>query len=483
MSTKKPLLTIGLTALGLSSGTVAFRAADSGPSAPPGPSASAAASAAPAPAVLLMSDGRVLQGFVSEDQDGYVLKQRGGQLHFRKEKMEKIFHSIGEVYQYKRDRLPDRDPDERMKLAQWCLTNHLTTEAKEQVQAVLAFSPKHLQAQRMMSFMEAADDRARFRDPAVRRAGAEVVEGPVDPAVHRAAPLEFAGVGLPTIFDLPTPLAVKRAEEFNRNVHPILQMHCARCHNERYAGSFQLIQVRTKHDLTPTVFRANLEATLRLIDPESPARSELLSSALVPHGGGPSKRPIFGGPKDPSYQRISAWVNSLRVPRSRDEATPARFAAPTPAGGESEAFAAHRGGRTPEGQGDRVPLPFTPTPVQPGARPVPVTATGPDEVIPQPPGQSLPGSGSGMQPDAPPNAEFPAPYLLGGPKPKLESTPGAGRENVPMPNATIPTPGTPSAAPEPPADAETAAPKKPKTPVKLDPALLEKALMNRYSPH
>jgi hypothetical protein len=482
MSTKKPLLTIGLTALGLSSGSVAFRAADSGPSASPGPSASAAASAAPAPAVLLLSDGRVLQGFVSEDKDGYILKQRGGQLHLRREKVEKIFHSIGEVYQYKRDRLPDRDPDERMKLAQWCLTNHLATEAKGQVQAVLALSPKHLQAQRMMSFMEAAEDRARFRDPAVQRAGAEVVEGPGDPAGHRTAPPEFAGDGLPTIFDLPTPLAVKRAEEFDRNVHPILQMHCARCHNERSGGSFQLIQVRTKHDLTPTVLRANLEATLRLIDPESPARSELLSSALVPHGG-PSKRPIFGGPKDPSYQRISAWVNSLRVPRSRDEATPARFGTPTPAGGESKAFAAPRGGRMPEGQGGRVPLPFTPTPAQPGARPVPVASTGPEEEIPQPPGQFLPGSGSGMQPYAPPNAGFPAPYLLGGPNPKLESAPGAGRESVPMPNATIPTSGMPSAASEPPVDAETTAPKKPKTPMKFDPALLEKALMNRYAPH
>ncbi|MGE5756976.1 MAG: hypothetical protein ACM35G_14890 [Planctomycetaceae bacterium] len=430
-----------------------------------------------------MSDGRVLQGFVSEDNDGYTLRQRGGRHHFRKEQVEEIFHSVAEIYSYKCARLPDRDPDERMKLAHWCLTNHLTAEAKEQLQAILALSPNHVQARRMMSFMEGAEGRARSRDPAVQRAGAEVVEGPGDPAVHRAPPRQFAAVGLPTIFDLPTPLAVKRAEEFDRDVHQVLQAHCARCHNERYAGSYQLIQVRTRHDLTPTVLRANLEATLRLIDPENPARSELLSSALVPHGGGTSKRPILGGPQDPSYRRISAWVYSLRAPRARDDATPARFAAPAPAGGESEAFAAHRGGRTPEERGGRVPLPFTPTPAQPGARPVPVAPPGPEDAAPQPPGQFLPGSGSGMPPYAPPSAEFPAPYLLGGPKPRLESAPGTGRENVSLPNAAIPTPSTPSATPEPPVDAEAAAPNEPKAPVKIDPALLEKALMNRYSPH
>ena len=465
MSTKKTLLTVGLTALGLSAGFAAIRAADPvPPPAPPGPSPTASAPAAPAPAVVLLSDGRVLQGFISEDAKGYLLRVKGGRLPFRKNQVEKIFHSIAEVYQYKRDRLPDRDPDERMKLAQWCLTNHMNAEAKEQLQAVLALSPKSVQAQRMMKFLDDDDDRTLFRDPAVVQAGAEVVEAPSDPSLSRAAAREFPGVGLPTIFDLPTPMAVRRAQEFNRNIHPILQVHCARCHNERFRGNFQLIQVRSQHDQTPTVLRANLEATLRLIDPESPDRSELLSSALVPHGGA-GKGPIFRSPKDPSYQRISEWARSLRATRPGDDAAPARFATSATAAGEGESFAGARSGP----QAGRVSLPFTPTPAPPtlGTRPVPASPSGPEETIPQPPGQILPGSGAGMNPYVPPDTEFPAPFSVGGPKPKLESVPGPAPAGPPP--ATQAVPGN-------------AAPKAPAKPLKIDMDLLQKALMNRYTP-
>src|SRR4051812_30767980 len=173
MSTKKSLLNVGLTALGLSSGLAASRAEVPGPAGPPGPSSTALAPAAPTLSVVLLSDDRVLQGFLSEDDKGYVLKQRGGLLPLRKSQVQQVFRSVAEVYQYKRDQLPDRDPDERMKLAQWCLTNRLTAEAKEQLQAVLALSPKNPQALRMVGFLGDVEDRALFRDPAVMQAHAE----------------------------------------------------------------------------------------------------------------------------------------------------------------------------------------------------------------------------------------------------------------------------------------------------------------------
>jgi hypothetical protein len=467
MSTKKTLLTAGLTALGVSSGIVALRAQDPRPASPrpAGPSSTVAAPAAPVPVVLLLSDGRVIQGFVSEDAKGYSVKVKGGRLSFRKDQVEKIFQSVSEIYQYKCSRLPIGDPDERMKLAHWCLTNHLTAEAKQQVEAVLALSPNSLQAQRMKGFLEDREDSALFRDPAVVQTSAEVVEGPKERALNRAATREFAGVGLPTIFDLPTPLAVRRAEEYNRNVHPILQTHCAGCHNERFQGTFQLIQVRNPRDQTPTILRANLETTLRLIDPDSPPRSELLSSALVPHGG-PGKGPIFRSPNDPSYQRIWLWVKSLHAPQPRDQGASARFAGPSPSPGEAETFAAARTGQTSNVvQAARVPLPFTPTPAPPQTGPA--APSGPDEVIPSPPGQLVPGSGTGMKPYAPPDAEFPVPFSVGGPRPNLETPSGAA-----------PT-GPPPAGQ---ADASKAAPKPPAKPMKIDMDLLQKTLMNRYSP-
>jgi hypothetical protein len=108
-------------------------------------------------------------------------------------------------------------------------------------------------------------------------------------------------------------------------------------------------------------------------------------------------------------------------------------------------------------------------------------------VTPLPPGQFVPGTGSAIPAAAPPDAEFPVPYLLGGPRPKPEGTPGAATGTVPNPNPN-PAPGAQGLPPLPdaaaaaaPADASAAKP--PRKPVKVDPALLERALMNRYAPH
>ena len=66
----------------------------------------------------------------------------------------------------------------------------------------------------------------------------------LDPAVLRNAQRGLGVKDLPVIFDLPLPLAIKRTEEFNRFVHPLLQRHCAKCHDGQYQGKFQLVPIK-----------------------------------------------------------------------------------------------------------------------------------------------------------------------------------------------------------------------------------------------
>ncbi len=241
----------------------------------------------------------------------------------------------------------------------------------------------------------------------------------------------------------------------------MLQNRCARCHNERHSGTFQLVVIKARRDHTPDAFRANLDATLHLIDTENPDKSALLSSALVPH---PNKQPVFKGANDPEYQILATWVKSLRAPQGSGEVASSRFEARPAPPAVGEGFATDRGAPAP--------LPFTPTPPAADARPQPPQAINP--ATPQPPGQVIPGSASGLQPYAPPNTDFPVPYMAGGPRPKLDSTPG------PQPGPSSSPPNGPPAGAVPPADAPSA--KKPSRPVKIDPALLERALMNRNAP-
>jgi hypothetical protein len=274
---------------------------------------------------------------------------------------------------------------------------------------------------------------------------------------------------LPVIFDLPTSQAVKRADEFARFVHPVLQTYCARCHNERYEGGFQLIQIRNRKDQTRETLRANLDSTLRLIDRDNPPRSNLLSSTLRMHGNGKNTRPIFPGSNDGSYRILAAWANNLRIRKTPDTGAPARMAVPAQDAGEAFAADRTRISRDP-GIGILPPLPQEGG-IPPGAGVLPA-------------GRGEAGRSMRAESDSGPD-EFPIPFAISGKKPKLATVP------APVPPPVV-RPAAPRIGPVLPKDKETtadpdemadpddqAAKKKPRKPLKLDPSVLEKALQLR----
>ena len=269
---------------------------------------------------LLLTDGRMIQGVISREGSLYVVKQRLGIMRFPKKLVEGSYGSIRDAYRHKEERLPEDDPAERVKLARWCLNIHLTAEAKEQLVKVLAISPDHGPAQAMLANLEYSEKRpATEFDPEVRQTAAEEVaeDNPraLDSAVLRGAERGMGLTGMPVIFNLPKPLAIQRAVEFARYIQPVLQLKCAKCHNAGYEGMFQLVPITTPRQQSPDALRANLDATLRLVDPENPAKSELLSSTLRPHGLGSKKQPIFTGSNDRAYRILATWVNGLRPPQ------------------------------------------------------------------------------------------------------------------------------------------------------------------------
>jgi hypothetical protein len=512
MSPKNSLLTVGLSALGLFGFAVVRAALAADAQAPPGPSPTApvpVAAPAPSQSVLLLSDGRILEGTLSIEGAEYVLRKRGGTIRFKKEQVVQPFGSVAEVYRYKRDQIPEDDPDEHLKLARWCLSQGLQPEARTELQKVVAVSSRSSEARAMLASIEASEARLASRrvDSEVVQTSGESVEpmkraqrpGELPPVTLARIRREMGVSGLPVIFDLPPAVAVKRADQFARNVHPVLQAACARCHNERHDGPFQLVEVKSRRDWTQSVFRANLDATLQLIDKDTPAKSELLSRSLVPHGSTQTRQPIFRGSNDPQYQIIAAWVNSLRVEPSGGAAAGSRFigtgrdAQVTPAGGGG--FASERSAS---------PLPFTPTPsgaaIPPAGAGLPANVK--QEVIAPPPSRYVPGRGMVVENTPPGAREFPVPFVLGGTPPKPPAQPGSpapvaaprtgvpGRPGVAGQTGAAVKPGAPAApggaagqpdaippgpSPDDPAIKEKAL----KKPVKVDTDLLQKFMENR----
>lgn len=439
-------------------------------------------SAASTERFLLLANGQILRGIVSEDQAQYRLVQRIGVLYFPRKRVEGVFGCVREIYQYKVDQLPERDSEERLKLAHWCLNHQMIPEARYQLSKVVALNPRNQQAQSMIVSIDQAATIAemRKRDPEVRQTQAERLadERPaaLDSAVIRGAQSALKISSSPVIFDLPKPLAVTRATEFAKYVHPLLQAYCAKCHNENYEGAFQLVQYKSRVDQTSDALRANLDATLRLIDPDNLSRSELLSSTLRPHGRGPNKRPIFPGSNDRAYQVLESWVSQLRVLRPPGSASmPGR---PRVDDDQREVFAAHR---------ERISTEQPDSPAQGQSEPRFAPARAP--VV-------------NDQSQASPQ-EFPLPFVISGAKPGILPSPmqptagdrSLGRSGPAMNNTnraqantatTVQEADKPTAPSDPKRSADETTgngdggtAKKPGKPLKLDPSLLQKVLQRR----
>ena len=297
------------------------------------------------------------------------------------------------------------------------------------------------------------------------------------------------------IFDLPPSLAVKRATEFRQFVHPVLQASCIKCHNENSDREFQLIDVKGSKNFSGEILRANLDATLHLIDSENLPKSELLSVSLVPHGNPAKKRPIFTGSNDPWFKILSTWVNSLQSKESPiGAAVPSRRNPPIVSntkdkspGAPSSGFASER---------DEIPLPFSPTPSSETSPVDPNTAPVSSDHIVRPPSRAVPGRKAMVYESEPPaEGEFPVPFAVTGQKPAVAKPPDKSttstRPKQKLPGGAVPLPSNSAGSlpdlPDPiePEDTPAAKPKPadtkatPKKPIKIDPKLLEKALKNR----
>ena len=419
MSTKISFLTTGLVALGLI-WTSRGRAQESDVRAR---RPDAAAAAAPSKTVHMLSDGRVLKGFLSErDETHYSIRQKFGRFDFPKADLVMSFGSLHDLYRYRLNQFPESDPDEHLKLARWCLKEKMMDEARAELEAVVKYAPKDRIAQAMIEKLDADAERvASNRDADVVRTSLDPASASpppaLDPVAIQAAKRELGVGDVPVIFDLPPPLAVKRAQEFSTIIHPILQNKCASCHNERFNGAFRLIEIRGGRSIRGDELRVNLDATLQLIDPERLEKSDLLTSLLMPHKS--LRRSILGGQNDPYYQIISTWVSKLRPQRGAETRRTNAGAGFDPSAGtaqETAAVPARGRGNTPAAgfAADRLPKDARAA-VNEGTglnEADALAAQAEAELPPEPrrrtmPGQILPGSYSGVNPIPPEGTQFP----------------------------------------------------------------------------
>jgi len=320
------------------------------PIAPPSPMPTPAVDPDAPFTILLLNNGRVLRGEIQKNAAGYVLKGKIGVSVYPRQQVERVFRTMAEAYAYKKAVSPENDPDERMKLALWCLEQTLKDEAKAELAGVLELSPDNRRAKAMLANLQPPPALAARpeRDDAVALASGTLEIPPTDPPADANLDRlreEFARnprpSNLPVIFDLDAPLAVRKYQEFASSVHPILQRRCAKCHNEANPGDFPLIQTRARRDLTnDLILRANLEATLKLVTQDDLTRSPILMASGLTHGNG--GRAVLGSTSTPEYRALAAWVAGLQPIGAKPPSAASPIGRGSPSQPPSEGFATGR---------------------------------------------------------------------------------------------------------------------------------------------
>jgi hypothetical protein len=349
--------------------------------------------------VLVLENERTLEGDIERLGEQYRVRRSVGETWIQGVRVLRLCASLEEAYRFLRGRANLNDPDEHLRLAEWCRERGLREQALAEARQAVALRPDHPRSQRLLTVLEQAP-----AAPVAARAEAEP-----------ACPM----------LDVNT----ESLAAFATRVQPILMNACAGCHANGKGGAFKLVRSFEVGIGNRRHTQQNLTAVLGQVNLGQPQNSPLLLKAVSFHASG-MEQPPLKGQQAAAYKTLEDWVvktvahnPQLREQPGTPTAQAAGGSAPT---SPPAAFAEGRGPETlpaptadpvrmpaaaelpstqptppallPEAlRGQALPplMPATPTPLPPlgavtpaAVRSVPVTPSGSAE---QPPGGATPG--------------------------------------------------------------------------------------------
>ncbi len=241
--------------------------------------------------VLLLQDGGVLTGQISQTADWYVVGRAGGQMEVASSRVQFVGRSLADAYQYRSQHLNGNTLESHLALADWCLRYNLLEEAGKELTAARNLGPDHprlaLLDRRLSAAKEKSEQSPRVATPK-NTSPVVATSGPA-PAVR------------PDVSN-------NVVEVFTRKVQPVLVNNCtvSKCHEPGGAQAFQLNRAVLRGEANRRTTMQNLAATLALIDREHPEASLLLTVPRQSHGG--MTTAIFGARQEPAFKHLADWV-------------------------------------------------------------------------------------------------------------------------------------------------------------------------------
>lgn len=250
--------------------------------------------------VLVMRNGTVMAGTISQSDGWYEVRGKYGNVQVPAALVKMRCSSLAEAYLRLHElTVALHSANSHVTLAKWCVTNQLDKEAVQELNDALKLEPDRDDVQRMLRQVTESLDAGRKASPP-RAESEDPVRTPRQEASATEEGATLGGLSLPN------------ALHYTRRIQPLLVNTCATagCHNRESRSGFQLSHVAPGKSSNRHASEANLAAVLEQIDLAKPTDSRLLT---VPRGRhGRHGRPIFAGPRgDEQFVELESWVLSV----------------------------------------------------------------------------------------------------------------------------------------------------------------------------
>ncbi len=200
--------------------------------------------------VLILQNERAFEGNIEKVGDSYRVRRGTGEIVVAASQALHLCADWDDALRFMRSRANLDDPDERLRLAKWCLGNHQVERAMAEAKIAMTMRPRHRETRSLVKVLEATPTGQRPR-PA-----SEPVVAPV-PHID---------------------LSFESVTAFNLRIHPILMNTCVSCHAGGYNGKFKLYRLYEGGERAAR--QRNLAAVLSFVSLAKPAASPLLVMAV-----------------------------------------------------------------------------------------------------------------------------------------------------------------------------------------------------------
>lgn len=219
--------------------------------------------------VVLLTDGRLFRGAVTEVDGGYRIESKGQFFVVPFTEVRLTAETVHQAYEKLRDGRKEPTVDDHLQLAEFCWKNNLPGEAHAEVVSALRLDPQRSEARALFQKIEAQLAPGNAATPAAVLAA----RSPFD----AADAVTRSGLTRTTV------------EEYVTRVQPLLMNKCGNvsCHGQGSTQALKLVNTRPGAANHRAATDANLEMLQGQIDFRNPAVSPLLVRPA--DGAGPHK--------------------------------------------------------------------------------------------------------------------------------------------------------------------------------------------------